>query len=249
MSLARTGPGAKPLLVVKCGSALPALRETRGDYEDWILAGMGLAREDARVAAVAEGAELPAPQQVAAAVLTGSSAMVSERADWSERTAAWLREAVASGLPVLGICYGHQLLAHALGGRVARNPRGREIGSVDVETLPAAREDALLGALPQRLCVHATHVESVLELPAGARHLAASECDPHQAFSVGDSAWGVQFHPEFDAGVIRGYLEVRREILAREGLDADALLARVRESGDGRALLRRFALLGGLRFA
>lgn len=231
----------KPLLVVKCGSTLPALREARGDYEDWILAGMGVAPGEARVAAVAEGAELPAPEELAAAVLTGSSAMVSERAPWSERTAAWLRGAVASGLPVLGICYGHQLLAHALGGRVARNPRGREIGSVDVETLPAARDDALLGALPERLCVHATHVEAVLELPPGARRLAASEQDPHQAFAVAPRAWGVQFHPEFDAGVIRGYLEARRELLAREGLDAEALLARVRESAHGRALLLRFA--------
>ena len=233
----------KPLLVVKCGGTLPALRARRGDYEDWILAGMGIARERARIAEVSEGADLPAPAELQAAVLTGSSAMVSERAPWSERTAEWLRDAVAAGLPVLGICYGHQLLAHALGGRVARNPRGREIGSVEVEALPAARGDALLGALPVRLTVQATHVESVLELPPGARLLAVSRGDPHHAFSAGARAWGVQFHPEFDAEVIRGYLEARREILGREGLDAAALLAGVRESEDGRALLRRFAEL------
>jgi GMP synthase (glutamine-hydrolysing) len=235
----------KPILVVKCGGTLPALRARRGDYEDWILAGMGVAPECARIAAVSEGADLPAPAELQAAVLTGSSAMVSERAPWSERTAEWLRGAVAAELPVLGICYGHQLLGHALGGRVAANPRGREIGSVDVETLPAARGDALLGALPARLTVQATHVESVLELPPGARLLAGSRGDPHHAFSVGARAWGVQFHPEFDADVIRGYLDARREILGREGLDADALLAGVRESEDGRALLRRFAALAG----
>jgi len=233
----------KPFLVVKCGSAIPAVRAARGDYEDWILAGLGIARERARVAAVAEGAELPAPDEVGAAVLTGSSAMVSEREPWSERTAAWLRGAVATGLPVLGICYGHQLLAHALGGRVARNPRGREIGSIDVLTLPGARDDALLGALPERILVQATHVESVLELPPGARLLAATATDPHQSFAVGPRAWGVQFHPEFDAGVIRGYLEARRELLAREGLDVPALLAAVRDSPHGRALLQRFAVL------
>jgi len=231
----------KPFLVVKCGSALPAVRAERGDYEDWIVAGLGLPPGRVRVAAVAEGEDLPPPGALAAVVVTGSSAMVSERAPWSERAAAWLRGAVASGLPVLGICFGHQLLAHALGGRVGRNPRGREIGSVDVETLPAARGDALLGALPERLLVHATHVESVLELPAGARPLAASAGDPHQAVAAAPNAWGVQFHPEFDAGVIRGYLEARREILAREGLDADALLARVRESDHGKVLLRGFA--------
>jgi GMP synthase (glutamine-hydrolysing) len=234
------------VLVVKCGSALPAVRAERGDYEDWILAGMGVARAAARVAAVQEGEELPDPGAVSAVVLTGSSAMVSAREAWSERAAAWLREVVAAGTPVLGICYGHQLLAHALGGRVAPNPRGREIGTVEVEALPAARDDALLGALPARLTVQATHLESVLELPAGARRLAASRGDAHQAFSVGPRAWGVQFHPEFDAGVIRGYLEARREILLREGLDPEGLLAEVRESGHGRELLRRFAALAAL---
>jgi GMP synthase (glutamine-hydrolysing) len=56
----------------------------------------------------------------------------------------------------------------------------------------------------------------------------------------------VQFHPEFDADVIRGYLETRREVLLSEGLDADALLAAVRDSAHGRSLLRRFAALAAL---
>ncbi len=236
----------KSLLVVKCGSTIPGVRERRGDYEDWIVAGMGVQRERSIVVTPAEGAALPDPGAPAAVVLTGSSAMVSAREAWSERTAAWLREVVAVGTPLLGICYGHQLLAHALGGRVTANPRGREIGTVEVELLPEARCDALFRELPQRLTVQETHVESVLVLPAGARLLAASHGDPHQAFAVATSAWGVQFHPEFDADVIRGYLETRREVLLSEGLDADALLAAVRDSAHGRSLLRRFAALAAL---
>ena len=76
--------------------------------------------------------------------------------------------------------------------------------------------------------------------------LAASIGDPHQAFSAGPRAWGVQFHPEFDADVIRGYLEARREVLRAEGRDPEALLAGVRESDHGPRLLRRFAALAGL---
>jgi GMP synthase (glutamine-hydrolysing) len=235
----------KTLLVVKCGSTLPELRARRGDYEAWIVAGMGLAPERARVVAPPEGAELPNPGEVAAVVLTGSSAMVSAREAWSERTADWLREVVAVGTPLLGICYGHQLLAHALGGRVGANPRGREIGTVEIELRAEARRDALFGELPERLAMQATHVESVLELPPQARLLAASQGDPHQAFAVGERAWGVQFHPEFDADAIRGYLEARSEILHREGLDAGALLSAVRDADDGRTLLRRFAALAG----
>jgi GMP synthase (glutamine-hydrolysing) len=219
------------------------VRARRGDYEDWILAGLGVPRTHALVAEVEAGAELPDPAQVAAAVVTGSSAMVSAREAWSERMAGWLSEAVAAGTPVLGICYGHQLLAHALGGRVGVNPRGREIGTVQVEALPAARGDALMGELPARFAMQATHVESVLELPPGSTLLAVSSGDPHQAFSAGPRAWGVQFHPEFDADVMRGYLDERREVLAREGLDPEALVAAVRECPEGPALLRRFGAL------
>jgi GMP synthase (glutamine-hydrolysing) len=151
---------------------------------------------------------------------------------------------------VLGICYGHQLLAHGLGGEVGRNPRGREIGTVAVEV--ADPRDRLLAGLPTRLTVQVTHRESVLRLPDGAARLAGNPADPHQAFRFGERAWGVQFHPEFDADVMRGYLRARREELIGEGLDPDALLAACVEAPDGERLLARFAeivmdLEGGAR--
>lgn len=233
----------KRILVLKTGTTLPELRERRGDYEDWIVAGLGCAREEVDVAPVHEGAGLPEPDAPAAVVVTGSSAMVSDREPWSERAAAWLAAAVAVGTPVLGICYGHQLLAHALGGRVGRNPRGREIGTVVIEALPAAAGDALFAGLPSGSPLQATHVEAVLALPPGATRLAESRGDPHHAFRVGERAWGVQFHPEFDADVIAAYLRARRELLCEEGLDPEALEEAVRESPEGTRLLRRFAEL------
>ena len=233
----------RPLLIVKSGTTLPELAARRGDYENWIAAGMGLEPARVRVAAVYADAVLPAPDSLAGVVVTGSSAMVSERAPWSERAAAWLGTAALAGTPVLGICYGHQLLAHALGGRVARNPRGREIGTIEVRLRAAARGDALFAELPEPVRMQATHVESVLELPAGARWLASSAGDPHQAFAVGERAWGVQFHPEFDADIVRAYLTARREAVRAEGLDPDALLRGASDSPHGVTLLRRFARL------
>ncbi len=233
----------RPLLIVKTGSSLPELVARRGDYEDWIASGLGLGSERVQVVAVQAGAVLPEPEEVAGAVVTGSSALVSRRESWSEATGRWLVRALAAGRPLLGICYGHQLLAQALGGRVEANPRGREIGSIEVRPRAEASGDPLLGALPAPWRVQATHVESVLELPPGARWLAGSALDPHQAFAVGERAWGVQFHPEFDAEVIRAYLDARREILRAEGLDPDALVRGVVDSDHGRVVLRNFAAL------
>ena len=230
-------------VVVKTGTTVESLRERRGDFELWIAQGMELPLGELVVADVSRGAVLPDPRAPQGVVVTGSSAMVTERAAWSEATAAWLREAVAAGTPVLGICYGHQLLAHALGGEVGFNPRGREIGTVALRLRAEAREDALLGPLEDGAPFHATHQQSVIRLPPDVRWLASTEDDPHHAFAVGPRAWGVQFHPEFDADVMRGYLEARRERVAAEGIDVDALLADVREAPEGPRLLRRFRAL------
>ena len=230
-------------LIVKTGGTLPELRERRGDYEAWIAAGMGFAPGDVDVVAVANGEELPAPDAPAGVVVTGSSAMVSHRDPWSERTATWLARAVERDTPVLGICYGHQLLAHALGGEVGCNPRGREIGTVIVRSLAPAQRDPLLGVWGEAGPAHVTHLESVLALPAGAVRLAESDLDPVQAFSAGPRAWGVQFHPEFDADTVRAYLVARSEKVRAEGLDPEALLAAVRETPGGPRILRRFAEL------
>ncbi len=144
---------------------------------------------------------------------------------------------------MLGICYGHQLLAQALGGEVGRNPRGREIGTVEVRSLAPAQRDPLLGGWGAAGPAHVTHVESVLALPAGAVRLAESDLDPVQAFSAGQRAWGVQFHPEFDAHTVRAYLLARTEKVRAEGLDPDALLAAIREAPGAARILPRFAEL------
>ena len=117
---------------------------------------------------------------------------------------------------------------------------------MNIDVLPDAANDPLLGVFEPRITAQESHSESVLELPSGARRLAENAHDPNQAYALGECAWGVQFHPEFDADVTRTYLEVRADAVREEGLDPDALAAAVSESPAGPKLLRRFAaLLGG----
>lgn len=230
------------LTVLKTGATLPEIARRRGDFEDWIREGMGLPTREVRVVPVYEGAQLPSPDEVAAVAVTGSSAMVTSREPWSVRSAAWLRELWEREHPILGICYGHQLLADALGGKVAANPTGREIGTVAVRRTEEGREDPLFSVLDDHFEVQQTHSEAVVELPPGATLLATNEAIEHQAFAVG-SAWGVQFHPEFDADVVRGYVTARREAMAKEGLDPDGVFSAVHDTGAGGVLLRRFVEL------
>ncbi len=229
------------MLIVKTGTVRTALAEADSDFDDWIADGLG---RPVLVCSVFEGDELPAPNTTGGVVVTGSAAMVRDREAWIERTAEWLRTAVEAGVPILGICFGHQLLAHALGGRVGPNPRGREIGTINVALTGLAAADPLLGGLPARIEVQATHLESVIELPPGAVLLASSALDPHHAFRIPcRPTWGLQFHPELSAAVTRGYIEAKRHDMQTEGLEPDRLLAGVRETRWGNDILARFAQL------
>lgn len=233
----------KPCLIIKAGEKLPSLATAPGDYEDWITAAMGLGSSETLVVAPYRGEELPELDAIGGVVITGSGAMVTDGDPWIETAASWLREAVAHNLPVLGICFGHQLLAYALGGEVDDNPAGVEVGSITVTLQPEAQHDPLLSVLPAEFIAQLTHRQSVRRLPAQAKLLASSELEPHQAFACGDSAWGIQFHPEFDEAIIRHFINYYRESLQQQGRDAEALVATLRPSPQSRTLLRRFAAL------
>ncbi len=237
----------KRLVIVKTGSTMPALAAKLGDFEDWTVKGMGPEGDTADVVDVRSGATLPDREFAAGIVVTGSHDMVTERLEWSERTAAWLAECVGQGIPVLGICYGHQLLAHALGGLVADNPAGREFGTRTVKILPEAADDPLLGGFGDSIRVHLCHTQSVIGLPQGAVRLASSSMDPNQAFRLGKSAWGLQFHPEFPAAAMRAYVREYAKILAAEGGDPLRLEAESEDSPYGDAILHRFAAIAAAR--
>lgn len=243
------------ILVVKTGEALAPVRRRRGDFEHWIAEGLGRPLDSLEVASVYLGEPLPSPDSIAGVVVTGSPAMVTERPEWSEAAALWLAKLVEGDkMPVLGLCYGHQLIAHGLGGEVGTNPEGREMGTVDVSFPAAVDEEAVVGsngdlgplfesgAFPS----HMSHVESVLRAPEGARILAQTALDPHSVLAFGPRQWGVQFHPEFDRDIMQGYVEARRDILIGEGLDPDAMIDAAVETDSITRVLARFSELVAL---
>ena len=189
---------------------------------------------------VEQGDPLPARDGFAGVLITGSAAMVTDRHGWSERSAQWLHEAAHAGTPLFGICYGHQLIAHALGGEVGYNPVGREMGTIDLELHPHAAADPLFRGLPAQFPAQATHLQSVLRTPDGATVLARSAQDGCHAFRWGQATWGVQFHPEFSLTHMRGYVEAKHDALAREGRCARHLSRSLSATPHARHVLRRF---------
>ncbi|MEL7568807.1 MAG: gamma-glutamyl-gamma-aminobutyrate hydrolase family protein [Bacillota bacterium] len=149
----------------------------------------------------------PAPEldDVSAIIITGSHSMVTDQDDWSMALCAWLRSHRSKCIPTLGICYGHQLISQAFGGQVDYYPQGKELGTVSIQLTEAGISDPLLGVLPRSFLGHVAHSQTVLQLPPGARILAKNDFEQHHAFVLDDCIWGVQFQPEFNAGITEAY--------------------------------------------
>jgi GMP synthase (glutamine-hydrolysing) len=141
--------------------------------------------------------ELPPPPAADRAsfdgvVISGSQTSVYEDREWIHGVTEWVRQVHSHGRPMLGICWGHQLLAQALGGRVV-DMQEYELGYRTVERLG---DDPLMHGIPRTITAFETHADRVAELPAGSRTLARNDFGV-QAFRLG-STYGVQFHPEYD---------------------------------------------------
>jgi GMP synthase (glutamine-hydrolysing) len=233
----------KKLLIIKTGYAIKGVPPELGDFEHWTASAAGLALDHCTTVTVIDGEQLPAPAACSGIVITGSAAMVSDRLPWSEYTAQWLLQAMQHGVPILGICYGHQLLAHALGGHVDYHPRGREMGTTRIHCAPAAATDELFSALPPSFDAHVTHMQSVLRVPPGSEVLASNAFEAHHAVRFKPRVWGLQFHPEFTPEAMSHYVRLRSDALRNEGTNPEHMLAAVTHTPESETLLRRFVAL------
>lgn len=230
-------PPMRPI-IMKTGTPGEGLRALRGGYEQWFADGFGWPLHRFEIIDATQGLPLPDPRGVDGIIVTGSPLTVHDHLPWSVRLGQWLVGAVAAGVPVLGVCYGHQLIGDALGGQVGRNPRGREIGVVEVEV----EDDPLFAGLPSRFPVVITHSDAVNTPPAGVRVLARNAQTPVQAMAVGPRCRTVQWHPEFDAHIIRHIITERAAQIDAETEPgrAAALHAAVVGVHTGPVILRNF---------
>lgn len=145
------------------------------------------------------GAVMPDVSKYDGLIVLGGPMSANDDLDYLRLEMEMLRAEVLRGRPVLGICLGAQLMARALGAAVRRNPV-KEIGWYEIECTPAASGDSLLGGVSREPVFH-WHGET-FDLPPGAQLLASSQRCRHQAYRVGECAYGFQFHLEVTPGMI-----------------------------------------------
>lgn len=231
----------RPLVLVSCGDPIQVTRQRVGPYTLWFQ--RALPEEPLGVVDLRDPSE-PVPRDVAGYVFMGSPASVYGEHPWLDHALEQTRAIMASGLPTLGVCFGHQLFAAAQGGEVAWNQAGVEVGSIEVRLNAAAQDDPLFGGFGETLLVNGSHDDTVTRLPdAAPTVLGTSARDRHQVLRWGEQVWSVQFHPEMRARETRLAIEWRVPRLRDEGADPAAVRDAVQECPDGLSLLRRFAAL------
>lgn len=160
------------------------------------------------------GDALPEPEHISALIVMGGSMGANEdvRHPFLSDLKNLIRTVVAARTPYLGICLGGQLLAAVLGAKVVSH-RWEESGTLDVFLTQEGKADRLFRNIPDLFSTFQWHHDS-FDIPEGGVLLASSTACPHQAFRVGDSAWGLQFHPEVTEQIIRGWCALDRSTAA-----------------------------------
>ena len=193
--------------ILVTGDPPPALAETFGRYDAMVAALLGEGFETTAYR-VADGRMPPAPDAHPAWLITGSSAGVYDDLPWIAPLEDFLRAARGQA-KLVGICFGHQIMARAFGGRVEQSSKGWGVGLHRYDVL--AQRPWMDGA--PSIAIPVSHQDQVIAPPAGATVLAASEFTPFAMLGWGDDAMSMQCHPEFAPGFAAALYDSRRDRL------------------------------------
>ena len=196
--------------IITNGPGIAEVKSLYGQASDWIQS--VLSQYNDLEVNVVRGYEMDHldPNDDNAWIITGSAHSVYDKFPWIDYLREKLKEVQKARIPVLGICFGHQLIADTFGGRVELNQKGWEIGSCRVKLLESSKYCSLFNSFSDSIDVYQSHQDVVVQIPDDATLLAENEMGI-QSFMYDDIFYGVQFHPEFTKEVMEKYLTIRYE--------------------------------------
>ena len=197
----------KKVIILDCGSSLEEVSREFGQSPEWIIS--ALEHQSCEFDWIkAYAGQTMENSSGDAWIITGSPRSVYEEEEWMLRLEVNIRDAAKCKRPILGICFGHQLIAKSFGGTVEKNPNGWELGSYSISFTEHGKYSPLFQGMEDELIVYESHQDSVTVVPDGAVELAYNrKCI--QAFQLHDTLYSVQFHPEFSLDVMKMYVSIR----------------------------------------
>lgn len=191
-----------------CDHVSPDLMAVSGDYEDMFRRLFSPYPEVDLIAYDSVNGEIPpSPSECDAWMTTGSRYSVNDDARWIRALEDLIRTIESDGRPFVGVCFGHQLLAKALGGRVALAETGWSVGVKEIQVRPGVE---FVPSSVSSLRVFNSNQEQVVSTPDGADVIAWSEDCPVSMMTIADSLFGIQGHPEIDMDYGRALITSRR---------------------------------------
>ena len=196
----------KKISIITCGPGIDEVKSLYGQASDWIQT--KLSKYDIKIKVVKGYEKELLDIDDDAWIITGSAHSVYENLDWISYIKSNLLNMLSANKPVLGICFGHQLIADTFGGKVELNKNGWELGSCTIDLKKESANCPLYKNMKNPLDVYQSHQDIVTEIPKESVLLAQNEMGV-QSFVYKDIFYGVQFHPEFTFEVMQKYLAIR----------------------------------------
>ena len=197
----------KDVLIIDCGPSLSDVSTHYGVAPEWIMESLKNKGCNFTWVKPYVGDKIQS-NNADAWIITGSPCSVYNCEAWMVNLEKEMKNIQSSQIPVLGICFGHQLIAKCFGGTVELNPQGWELGAYPVQFTAAGKKSQLFSGMEENAIVYESHQDSVTVLPENAIELAKNN-KGNQAFMIHDNFYGVQFHPEFSWEVIKMYVFIR----------------------------------------
>ena len=183
--------------ILQTGHSPEDFREQLGDYGEMFTKLLDGHDFDFQIWSVVDGVLPEGVSEADGWLITGSKHGAYEDHDWIPLLEDFIRETYADGRPMIGVCFGHQVIAQALGGKVEKFTGGWSIGRTEYDM------DG------DKLALNAWHQDQVVELPEGAKVVASSDFCPYAALAYDNRIWTVQPHPEFGHDFIDGLIKTR----------------------------------------
>ena len=219
----------KHIIILNCGPGLAEVRNEFGIAVEWIQRAVDGSKFKFTSMDVYDGA-MPNYDDGDAWIITGASESVYDDLDWIVELELVIKQAIEVEKPILGICFGHQLLVQGMGGKVEKNSKGWDLGSYPMVEMV---DHHLFNNINTNDYFYNSHQDIVVDLPNGCIALAHNKMG-NQAFRYGKRIYGVQFHPEFTHSIMKKYVEVR------QGMGANVIDPMVPKSKSSHLIINNF---------
>jgi GMP synthase-like glutamine amidotransferase len=199
--------------ILQTDNVLPEFLDEHGDYPDMFQGLFQRVQDGLRFTNYDVQRGPPAEIECDAYVITGSKRSVYEDLPWIGDLVGFVNEALRAQRKIVGVCFGHQLMAHYFGGRVEQASVGWAVG---VHTSQVTRSPRWMTGNVQQMALLSSHKDQVVALPDNAELYLTNEVCPVAGFTVGDQVITVQGHPEFNKAYSHELMNMRRETLGEE---------------------------------